>query len=181
MGVIDRICAPWSLALAGYLQACFWSALVERLVSFVFELMSGLKLAWHRRRTTRRLRADFMLVHKLLSANLGRGHYSYAHFRTAPAVRTDASKQARYSGGGWVSACGAFVWFKYGSRAARLPARHRRGVRRAAGAHASSGWRTCVERLACVEGLRGASSSSTTPASRSRGPRGGLRRTAPSE
>jgi hypothetical protein len=134
LGVIDRICAPWSLALAGYLQVCFWSALVERLVSFVFELMSGLKLAWHRRRTTRRLRADFMLVHKLLSANLGRGHYSYAHFRTAPAVRTDASKQARYSGGGWVSACGAFVWFKYGSRAARLPARHRRGVRRAAGA-----------------------------------------------
>ena len=34
---------------------------------------------------------------------------------------TDASKQARYSGGGWVSACGAYDWFKYGSRAARRP------------------------------------------------------------
>ena len=44
----------------------------------LFELMSGLRLPWHRRRTTRRLRADFMLVHALLSANLGRGHYSYA-------------------------------------------------------------------------------------------------------
>ena len=39
----------------------------------LFELMSGLRLPWHRRRTTRRLRADFMLVHALLSANLGRG------------------------------------------------------------------------------------------------------------
>ena len=38
----------------------------------LFELMSGLRLPWHRRRTTRRLRADFMLVHALLSANLGR-------------------------------------------------------------------------------------------------------------
>jgi len=91
------------------------------LAASLFELMSGLKLPWHRRRTTRRLRADFMLVHELLSANLGRGHYSYAHFRTAPAVWTDASKQARYSGGGWVSACGAYDWFKYGSRAARRP------------------------------------------------------------
>ena len=91
------------------------------LAASLFELMSGLKLPWHRRRTTRRLRADFMLVHELLSANLGRGHYSYAHFRSAPAVWTDASKQARYSGGGWVSACGAYDWFKYGSRAARRP------------------------------------------------------------
>ena len=91
------------------------------LAASLFELMSGLKLPWHRRRTTRRLRADFMLVHELLSANLGRGHYSYAHFRTAPAVWTDASKQARYSGGGWVSACGAYDWFRYGSRAARRP------------------------------------------------------------
>ena len=87
----------------------------------LFELMSGLRLPWHRRRTTRRLRADFMLVHALLSANLGRGHYSYAHFRPAPPVWTDASKQARYTGGGWVSACGAFDYFKYGSRAARQP------------------------------------------------------------
>ena len=34
---------------------------------------------------------------------------------------TDASKQARYTGGGWVSACGAYDYFKYGSRAARHP------------------------------------------------------------
>ena len=87
----------------------------------LFELMSGLRLPWHRRRTTRRLRADFMLVHALLSANLGRGYYSYAHFRPAPPVWTDASKQSRYTGGGWVSACGAYDYFKYGSRAARHP------------------------------------------------------------
>ena len=83
--------------------------------------MSGLRLPWHRRRTTRRLRADFMLVHALLSANLGRGYYSYAHFRPAPPVWTDASKQSWYTGGGWVSACGAYDYFKYGSRAARQP------------------------------------------------------------
>ena len=59
------------------------------LAASLFELMSGLKLPWHRRRTTRRVWSDFML--------------------------------ARYSGGGWVSACGAYDWFKYGSRAARRP------------------------------------------------------------
>ena len=91
------------------------------LATSLFELMSGLRLPWHRRRTTRRLRADFMLVHALLSANLGRGHYSYSHFRPGPPVWTDASKQARYTGGGWVSACGAYDYFKYGSRAARHP------------------------------------------------------------
>ena len=91
------------------------------LATSLFELMSGLRLPWHRRRTTRRLRADFMLVHALLSANLGRGHYTYAGFRSAPPVWTDASKQARYTGGGWVSACGAYDYFKYGSRAARQP------------------------------------------------------------
>ena len=35
----------------------------------------------------------------LLSMNLGRGFYSYANFKYAPPVYTDASKQARYSGG----------------------------------------------------------------------------------
>ena len=102
-------------------------------------------LPWHRRRTTRRVRSDFMLVHELLSANLG--HYSYAHFRKA--VWTDASKQARYSGGGWVSACGAYDWFKYGSKAARQPIDFLEGDTVVA----------CVERLAHkrqVAGLRGA-------------------------
>ena len=91
------------------------------LATSLFELMSGLKLPWHRRRTTRRVRTDFLLVQSLLSANLGRGHYSYAHFRSAPAVWTDACKQWRYTGGGWVSACGAYDWWKYGSRASRQP------------------------------------------------------------
>ena len=76
-------------------------------------------MPWQRRRTTRRARRDFKLVHMLLSMNLGRGFYSYANFKYAPPVYTDASKQARYSGGGRVSACGAYDYFKYGSRAAR--------------------------------------------------------------
>ena len=55
--------------------------------------VTGLRLPWHRRRTTRRLRADFMLVHALLSANLGRGYYSYAHFRPAPPVWTEGNRR----------------------------------------------------------------------------------------
>ena len=89
------------------------------LATSLYELTAGLKLPWQRRRTTRRARRDFKLVHMLLSMNLGRGFYSYANFKYAPPVYTDASKQARYSGGGWVSACGAYDYFKYGSRAAR--------------------------------------------------------------
>ena len=56
---------------------------------------------------------------------------------------TDASKQSRYTGGGWVSACGAYDYFKYGSRAARQPIDFLEGDTVVA----------CVERLA---GLRGA-------------------------
>mgnify|MGYP004136098171 CR=1 FL=1 len=55
----------------------------------------------------------------LLTMNLGKGFYSYANFRSAPAVCTDASKQATFAGGGWVSACGAYDWWVYGTAAAR--------------------------------------------------------------
>ena len=51
--------------------------------------------------------------------NLGKGFYSYANFRSAPAVCTDASKQATFAGGGWVSACGAYDWWVYGTAAKR--------------------------------------------------------------
>ena len=117
------------------------------LAASLFELMSGLKLPWHRRRTTRRVRSDFMLVHELLSANLGRGHYSYAHFRNAPAVWTDASKQARYSGGGWVSACGAPMTGS--STAAGLPGGRSTSSRETPSWRASSGWRTSGGAVSC--------------------------------
>ena len=89
------------------------------LLTSLFMLTMGLRLPWHSRRTTRRVRADFGLVQKLLQINLGRGYYSYANFRRAPEVQSDASKSRGYTGGGWVSACGCYDLWTYGSRAAR--------------------------------------------------------------
>ena len=85
----------------------------------VFQLMTGLRLPWHKRRTTRRARMDFRLVADFLTLNLGRGFYSYDGFRRAPEVRTDASKSALLAAGGFVSACGAYCWWRYGSSAKR--------------------------------------------------------------
>jgi hypothetical protein len=50
-------------------------SMAGKLHRMLMTLPPGLKLPWHRRLTTRRLRADSMLVHDLLSANLRRGHY----------------------------------------------------------------------------------------------------------
>ena len=85
----------------------------------VFQLMTGLRLPWHKRRTTRRARADFRLVADFLTLNLGRGYYSYEGFRRAPEVRSDASKSKTLVAGGFVSACGAYCWWRYGTAAKR--------------------------------------------------------------
>ena len=58
----------------------------------LFAMMCGLKLPWHRRRTTRQVRDNFLYCGQLLKAAVGRGYYSYANFRSAPPVWTDASK-----------------------------------------------------------------------------------------
>ena len=87
----------------------------------VFVLMAGLRLPWHKRRTTRAVRGDFKFVHRLLSMNLGRGYYSYANFKRAPECQMDASKSKAYTGGGFVSKCGLYDFFKYGTRAKRHP------------------------------------------------------------
>ena len=51
---------------------------------------------------------------------MGRGYYSYANFKSAPSVWTDASKSKAYTGGGFVSACGRYDFWRYnGTRAAR--------------------------------------------------------------
>jgi len=110
-------------SVAGRMQRCimtFPPGAACLLVS-VFTLMVGLRLPWHARRTTRATRKDFSLVHQLLTMNLGRGYFSYSNFTEAPEVNTDASKSSRYTGGGYVSRCGMYNWWKYGSRAARRP------------------------------------------------------------
>ena len=56
---------------------------------------------------------------RLLQLNLGRGFYSYTLFKEAPGVRSDASKSDRYAGGGWVSPCGRYDLWKYGTNASK--------------------------------------------------------------
>ena len=85
----------------------------------IFQLMTGLRLPWHKRRTTRRARADFRLVADFLTLNMGRGYYSYDGFARAPEVRSDASKSKAWVAGGFVSACGAYCWWRYGTSAKR--------------------------------------------------------------
>jgi len=85
----------------------------------LFAMMCGLKLPWHRRRTTRQVRDNFLYCGQLLKAAVGRGYYSYANFRSAPPVWTDASKSKAYTGGGFVSACGRYDFWQYGAKAQR--------------------------------------------------------------
>ena len=116
---------------------CFLAAL--------FALMRGLSLPWQQRRTNRAVRADFTAVADLLEMNLGRGFFCFDHMPRAPAVFTDASKQRGYVGGGFVSMCGRYSWWSYGSSAARQPIDWLEGdaVLVAAMALAES-WRGCV-------------------------------------
>jgi len=89
----------------------------------LFALMAGLRLPWHSRRVTKQVKGDLRWLHKLLGLNMGRGYYSYEHFRCAPEVRTDASKSGKFAGGGYVSRCGRydlFLWAPCGSQADRL-------------------------------------------------------------
>ena len=50
------------------------------LLTSLFRLTVGLRLPWQRRRLTQGARMDMNEVLTLLGLNLGRGHYSYAHF-----------------------------------------------------------------------------------------------------
>ena len=85
----------------------------------LFALTRGLSLPWQQRRSNRATRADFKIVHDLLLLNLGRGYFSFDQFARAPAVDTDASKEARYAGGGYASRCGRYRLWRYGNHAAR--------------------------------------------------------------
>jgi len=89
------------------------------LIVSMFALMCGLRLPWQRRRTTRTVRRDVATVMDLLRLNLGQGYYSFADFALGAAVATDASRSRGYTGGGFVSMCGRYDFWVYGSRAAR--------------------------------------------------------------
>jgi hypothetical protein len=83
------------------------------LLSNMYHNMRGLRLHWQRRRTNRAERRDVSLVHDLLKLNVGRGHYSYDLFDTAPTVWGDACKGSSYVGGGYFSSCGRYRFWHY--------------------------------------------------------------------
>ena len=91
------------------------------LLSNVFALMKGLMRPSARRRLSRACAGDFSLVAKMLDLNQGMGYFAFDHFSLAASVATDASKSSRYVGGGYLSACGRYSWWRYGSSAARKP------------------------------------------------------------
>ena len=66
-------------------------------------------------------RRDCNNLADLLESNCGRGYYDYSLFHAAPTVWSDASKSKNYTGGGYVSECGRYDFWKYGSAAARKP------------------------------------------------------------
>ena len=90
------------------------------MLASIYALMAGLTLGFQKRRTTAVVRADFAGIRDLLARGMGRGFFSYDQFGRAPCVWTDASKSRRYTGGGYVSACGAYRWWPYGGSAARM-------------------------------------------------------------
>ena len=87
----------------------------------LLRLMSGLKYPWHRKRVTAAVRRDLRMLHSTLLANQGRGYFCFKHFKRAPAVYTDASKDARFAGGGFFSECGAYDYWQFGSSQSRQP------------------------------------------------------------
>jgi hypothetical protein len=91
------------------------------MLASIYTMMRNLTLPWQKKRTTSEGRADVEWGAMMLEANLGRGHYSFELFGEAPPVYTDASKSQAYTGGGWVSGCGEYLCYKYGTNAKRKP------------------------------------------------------------
>ena len=91
------------------------------LLSNLFSLSRGLLRPQARRRITKGCREDLACASRLLSLNEGKGFFSYDHFSRAPLVATDASKSSRYVGGGYLSFCGLYSWWRYGASASRKP------------------------------------------------------------
>ena len=91
------------------------------LLSNLFALMRGLSRPHDRRRTSSSSRRDLASAASLLDLNQGRGYFSHDQFGRASPVFTDASKSSRYVGGGYLSFCGRFSWWKFGTSASRKP------------------------------------------------------------
>ena len=73
------------------------------LLASMLALIAGLTYPWHRRRTSKQERSDYLFLHRLLKMNMGRGYYSFAGFSWTSPTFSDASREHRFAGGGWVS------------------------------------------------------------------------------
>jgi hypothetical protein len=91
------------------------------MLASIYWMMRNLTLPWQKKRMTSQGRADVEWGAMMLEANLGRGHYSFELFGEAPPVYTDASNSQAYTGGGWVSGDGEYLWCEYGNTAKRQP------------------------------------------------------------
>ena len=111
----------------------------------LFALMRGLVLPWQKRRVSRVTRRDFTAIKELLELNLGKGYYTFDQFGRAPAVYTDASRSRAYTGGGYISMCGRYRWWRYGMAAAKNLIDVLEGdAFLVAVEDLSAGWRKCV-------------------------------------
>ena len=90
------------------------------LAANTYVLMSGLKFGWSKRRTTKAERDDYRFFFDVLELNCGSGYFRFDGFSEAPEIRSDASG-GKNAGGGFVSRCGVYDWWIYGSRAAKRP------------------------------------------------------------
>jgi hypothetical protein len=79
----------------------------------------GLSLPWHKRRVNGLMRRDYEQISSLIQQNLGKGYFDLRHFARAPDIHTDASKGVGFAGGGYLSMCGRYNYWSYGSRARR--------------------------------------------------------------
>ena len=91
------------------------------LLSNLFSLSRGLLRPQARVRNNKSCREDLSWASHLLEMNDGKGYFSYDQFSRAPLVATDASKSSRYVGGGYLSFCGHYSWWRYGASASRKP------------------------------------------------------------
>ena len=90
--------------------------------------------AYYAGATTAGARTDLRCIIQALEFNQGRGYFCVDHLPWAPPLYTDAMKDSRTAGWGWVSGCGLYDHGIYGSSASHLPIDALEGdaVRRAA-------------------------------------------------
>ena len=116
----------------------------------LIQLTRGLRMPWHRRRVPAGARSDIRAIIRILESNHGRGYFDYTHLPWAEDVYTDAMKDSRVAGWGWVTSSGWADYGRYGSSQRHKPIDELEGdaVLRVARARGSE-WRGKRVRIFC--------------------------------